>query len=93
MSDKGQHALLTYSVFLTGALLLNIWWGVAGALLWSLGKEYIDRVSGKYWDWWDILADLCGLLAGLVLMAGWKWEFVFLASSIVVGLILIDKNK
>ena len=35
----------------------------------GLGKEYGDsKASGNKWDWWDILADVLGALAGVGIM-------------------------
>ena len=30
----------------------------------GLGKEYGDKTNGCVWDWYDILADACGVVVG-----------------------------
>ena len=47
--------------------------GALFALGLGLGKEYGDsKASGNKWDWWDIVADLAGILAGSgILILGW----------------------
>lgn len=45
---------------------------ILGGILFStglgVGKEYGDsKAAGNRWDWWDILADAMGMVAGLVL--------------------------
>ena len=44
------------------------YYGAAFALGLGIGKEYGDsRAINNKWDWLDILADLIGILAGLII--------------------------
>ena len=44
------------------------YYGAAFALGLGIGKEYGDsRAINNKWDWFDILADLIGILAGLII--------------------------
>lgn len=43
--------------------------GVALSAGLALGKEYGDKnATGNHWCWWDLLADLCGILAAMLLL-------------------------
>lgn len=53
--DKLQHFIVCAI-----ASILSPWFG-AGL---GLGKEFGDWQHGGKWDWWDILADACGVVVG-----------------------------
>jgi uncharacterized protein YfiM (DUF2279 family) len=43
-----------------------------------LAKEYGDsKAYGNYWSWWDILADVLGIILGTVIrvlvIGRWNW--------------------
>lgn len=43
--------------------------GIALTVGLALGKEYGDKnATGNHWCWWDLLADLCGILVGVLLL-------------------------
>lgn len=66
MNDKYQHALVCYSLMLTGEILIGAWAGLLMALGFAIGKEWIDsRTPGNVWDWNDIYADLAGIVIAL----------------------------
>lgn len=64
LSDKLQH----FFVCLGSTLLIGLFSPIAATaftLGLGLGKEFGDsRAVGNKWDWWDILADICGVAAG-----------------------------
>ena len=48
---------------------INIWLGIGLAVGLSVGKEYGDsKAPGNKWDWYDILADVIGIVIGLLLV-------------------------
>lgn len=78
--DKVLHflACLTATV-ITGlaTFKLGMWPSIIAGSLFALGlglgKEYGDsKASGNKWDWWDIVADVLGIGAGIgSLVLGW----------------------
>lgn len=76
--DKIQHfSVCAIATLFAGALV----WLLAGSLTWgcitgaaftaglALGKEYGDmNATGNHWCWWDLLADLCGVLLAVLLL-------------------------
>lgn len=76
--DKVQHfgvCLITTLVMSCAAWLTsdNLQMGCAIGISLSaglaLGKEYGDKnATGNHWCWWDLLADLCGILVGVLLL-------------------------
>ncbi len=50
----------------TEPLLCAICIAVSFCIGLSIGKEYGDkRAKGNHWCWWDLLADLLGIIAGV----------------------------
>ncbi len=76
--DKVQHfgvCLITTLVMSCAAWLTsdNLQMGCAIGISLSaglaLGKEYGDKnATRNHWCWWDLLADLCGILVGVLLL-------------------------
>ena len=55
--------------FTSGSLQTGCAVGIALSAGLALGKEYGDKnATGNHWCWWDLLADFCGILAGLMLL-------------------------
>ena len=68
-SDKILHFLVC---FLTTFVLsfINPIFGAFVALMFGLYKEFTDSHKvGNYWSWGDILADIIGMIGGLLLWA------------------------
>ena len=64
--DKKLHFLVCFALTLVLAWY-QPWAGIALAAGTGLGKEYGDsRAIGNTWDWNDILADVLGILAALI---------------------------
>lgn len=74
--DKLAHAGVCFlATTIVGLVVFGI--GEAGAILCGvffalglgLGKEYGDsKASGNKWDWWDILADVVGIVLAVVVL-------------------------
>jgi hypothetical protein len=65
--DKLKHALVSAAIAALLSLFLP-WWGAASiTLAIGIGKEVYDKVSGKgYAEWLDLLADVVGILIGIL---------------------------
>jgi len=67
--DKYLHF---YACFVATVLVAAIQGGVAGA--WfafglAIGKEYGDsKAKGNKWDWFDLLADILGIIVALLML-------------------------
>lgn len=58
LADKCADKALTLAVV-----------GCICALSIGIGKEFGDSVNpNDYWDWWDILADVVGMVVGAILI-------------------------
>lgn len=66
-NDKLKHALVS-AVIATLLSLFLPWWGAALiTLAVGIGKEIYDKVSGKGCaEWLDLLADIVGILIGVL---------------------------
>ena len=69
--DKFLHALVsTISAFLVSAvfIFMEYYCLIVGSMFTAglgLGKEYGDKhATGNHWCWWDLLADLIGIVIG-----------------------------
>ncbi len=67
MKDKvlnfGVNLVLAMTGFISYWLALGLCVGA------SLGKEYGDsKAQGNRWDWWDIVADMLGMGAGMLIV-------------------------
>lgn len=63
MRKIGKDKWLHFEVCLIAAII-NPWFAAGLAI----GKEYGDsKASGNKWDWWDILADACGIIMGSII--------------------------
>lgn len=72
-SLKGKDKLYHFSVCFVIAL-----YSTEAALAAALAKEYGDsKAYGNYWSWWDILADVLGIILGTVIrvliIKRWNW--------------------
>lgn len=69
-NDKLLHFLINlFSTILFG-LIFGIMYGISISLLISIGKELYDkfRPNGTGWDWKDIIADLIGIILGILII-------------------------
>ena len=63
--DKIYHAISCLVITLITALFLNWWIGLILAVLAGILKEVYDAKWGTGWDWYDILADMLGVVLGV----------------------------
>lgn len=59
-----------FAIVVIFGLVLNVVSGIALALIASFGKEAYDEVgpNGSGWSWDDILADLLGIVLGILIL-------------------------
>lgn len=69
-NDKILHMICCFAIVVIFGLILNIVSGIALALIASFGKEAYDEVrpNGYGWSWDDILADLLGIVLGILIL-------------------------
>lgn len=67
-NDKILHMICCFAIVVIFGLVLNIVSGITLALIASFGKEVYDEVrpNGSGWSWDDILADLLGIVLGIL---------------------------
>lgn len=74
--DKILHMICCFAIVVIFGLILNIVSGIALALIASFGKETYDEVGKetydevkyKGWSWDDLLADLLGIVLGILVL-------------------------
>ena len=69
-SDKVLHMICCFAIVVIFGLILNVVSGIALALIASFGKEAYDEVrpNGSGWSWDDLLADLLGIVLGILVL-------------------------
>lgn len=67
-NDKVKHLLCNFIIVIVFGLIFNPIIGLGLALIASLLKEIYDeyRDNGTGWDWNDIVADIIGIILGLI---------------------------
>nr|DAX08760.1 MAG TPA: putative periplasmic lipoprotein [Bacteriophage sp.] len=68
-NDKLKHVIINFAIVLiVGVFNLKV--GVALAIVASISKELYDkfRSNGTGWDWKDIIADLIGIILGILII-------------------------
>ena len=67
-NDKVKHLLCNFIIVIVFGLIFNPVIGLGLALIASLLKEIYDeyRDNGTSWDWNDIVADIIGIILGLI---------------------------
>lgn len=66
--DKILHMICCFAIVVIFGLILNIVSGITLALIASFGKETHDEVKYKGWSWDDLLADLLGIVLGILVL-------------------------
>lgn len=64
MSDKLLHFLCCFGIALVLYPIIG-WWSIGTALATGVGKELYDLHDYGLFSWWDIVADLAGVLASV----------------------------
>lgn len=67
-SDKVLHMICCFAIVVIFGLILNVVSGIALALIASFGKEAYDEVKYKGWKLDDLLADLLGIVLGILVL-------------------------
>jgi len=67
--DKKKHFRYSLVILLASYCVLSLVWSIVITLLVGLGKEIWDHYYGSGFCWWDMLANVVGLVLGLVLIA------------------------
>jgi len=70
--DKQQHFLYSLGILLLSYCLFSLMFSLVITLLIGLGKEIWDHYYGSGFCCWDMLANVLGILAGLLLIAGFN---------------------
>lgn len=64
--DKILHLLMCYVIVFTFMSFGHPFIGLIVALVLGIGKEIYDKISSNKWDWYDLLADLSGMVLGIL---------------------------
>ena len=70
--DKQQHFLYSLGILLLSYCVFSLAFSLVVTLLIGLGKEIWDHYYGSGFCWWDLLANVLGIFAGLLLIGGFK---------------------
>ena len=68
-NNKLKHVLISFAIVLVVGVF-NLKVGVALAMVASISKELYDkyRSNGSGWDWKDLIADLIGIVIGILIL-------------------------
>ena len=67
-NDKVLHLICCVAIVVIFGSIMNVVSGIALALIASFGKEAYDEVKYKGWSWDDLLADLIGIVLGILVL-------------------------
>nr|DAI51220.1 MAG TPA: putative periplasmic lipoprotein [Caudoviricetes sp.]DAQ75777.1 MAG TPA: putative periplasmic lipoprotein [Caudoviricetes sp.] len=67
-NDKVLHLIYCFAIVVIFGSIMNVVSGIALALIASFGKEAYDEVKYKGWSWDDLLADLIGIVLGILVL-------------------------
>jgi len=70
--DKQQHFLYSLGILLLSYCVFSLMFSLVVTLLIGFGKEIWDHYYGSGFCWWDLLANVLGIIAGLLLIGGFK---------------------
>ncbi len=66
-ADKLKHVVVSAAIAAVLSLVLPWWAAASVTLAIGIGKEVYDKVSGKGCaEWGDLLADMVGIIIGIV---------------------------
>lgn len=65
-TDKLLHILVNVLIVSIFSLIIGTWGAIFIAALVSITKEYYDQIKYKGWSNLDLLADLLGILIGIL---------------------------
>ncbi|MBQ0140643.1 MAG: hypothetical protein KBT36_15270, partial [Kurthia sp.] len=64
--DKVAHLFVSYFLLTVFSLILPLWGAIILAFLFGLGKEIRDEIKHKGFDYKDLIADLIGIIIGVI---------------------------
>ena len=64
--DKVAHLFVSYFLLTIFSIVLPLWGAIILAFLFGLGKELYDQVKYKGFDYKDLIADLIGIIIGVI---------------------------
>ena len=67
-NDKVLHLICNFIIVVVLGFTFNIVTGISVALIASLSKELYDEIKYKGWSWDDLMADLIGIVLGIIVV-------------------------
>lgn len=67
-NDKVLHLICNFIIVVVLGFTFNIVTGISIALIASLSKELYDEIKYKGWSWDDLIADLIGIVLGIIVV-------------------------
>ena len=67
-NDKVLHLICNFIIVVVFGFTFNIVTGISIALITSLSKELYDEIKYKGWSWDDLIADLIGIVLGIIVV-------------------------
>lgn len=67
-NDKALHLICNFIIVVVLGFTFNIVTGISIALIASLSKELYDEIKYKGWSWDDLIADLIGIVLGIIVV-------------------------
>lgn len=67
-NDKVLHLICNFIIVVVLGFTFNIVTGISVALIASLSKELYDEIKYKGWSWDDLIADLIGIVLGIIIV-------------------------
>jgi len=73
--DKHQHLWYSCVILLILIPILGWHYSLIGTIILGLAKEIWDHFCGSGFCWYDMLANVLGILLGLMLFSFWSYFF------------------
>lgn len=67
-NDKVLRLICNFIIVVVLGFTFNIVTGISVALIASLSKELYDEIKYKGWSWDDLIADLIGIVLGIIVV-------------------------
>lgn len=67
-NDKVLHLICNFIIVVVLGFTFNIVTGISIALIASLSKELYDEIKYKGWSWDNLIADLIGIVLGIIVV-------------------------
>jgi uncharacterized protein YfiM (DUF2279 family) len=66
--DKQKHFYYSFFILLAAYCVLSLLWSIVFTLLVGVAKEVWDHYYGSGYCWWDLLANVIGIVAACCLI-------------------------